>query len=255
MNRMTSLAVVIIAAILMPLLASADQVTYDPLTSNIIYASGEAEIIVPVNGFKISFNFELDKASFKEANDGATKIIEEITAAVKSLGLNNIEVIKGWDIVRQAKISLSAKGRKIANRIQVQVIDYPEGKLHELIATIIDKSLAVSPLVALNEVQVFVSADMELKKKDEVTAQAIKALEANATRTATTLGRKIVAPKRIFVNEEDIFGKNIVKDEPEYLAAYATKRFISIQKSFRVEAQIVDKMSMLVKVYGIYQIE
>ncbi len=124
-----------------------------------------------------------------------------------------------------------------------------------MIATIIDKGLAVSPLVALNDVQVFVSSDLELKKKAEVSAQALKVLESNAIRTATTLGRKIVAPKRIFVNEEDIFGKNMVKDEPQYLDYSATKRFISIQQSFRVEAQIVDKMSMLVKVYGIYQIE
>ncbi|MDD5194636.1 MAG: SIMPL domain-containing protein [Candidatus Omnitrophica bacterium] len=237
----------------------AQDVHFDPLARNIIFVEGEAEITVPVNGFKLTFNFDIDKPSFGEASQESTRIINAISAQIKGLGLANVEIIKGWDILRQARISIGAKGRKISNTVTIQSINYPEGKLHGLIANIIDRSLAVDPAVALESISVFVSEDVENKKNEEAVTGALKALQSNAVRTAEALGRKLSAPKRIFVTNRQIYdsSNDYAREESQYdyKKSRALSSFVSIKKSFRVETQVVDNIRIKATVTGMYEIE
>lgn len=102
---------VIIAMILFvgvgPILA--EEAHFDPLERNLIFIEGDATITVPVNGFRLTFGFDVDKGSFAEANRESTRIIDQISANVKGLGLSNVEIIKGWDVLRQARISFGQK--------------------------------------------------------------------------------------------------------------------------------------------------
>lgn len=238
----------------------AEETHYDPMARNLIFVEGKAETTIPVNGFSLTFGFDIEKGSFADASSYSNGIVDRISAGVKALNLTSIEIIKGWDIVKRAKISIGAKGKKISNVLTVRVLDYPQGKLHELIAAIIDKSLAVDPAIALENIKVFVSEDIENKKKEELVDEALKALKSNASRAAEAVGRKLSAPKRIYISSE----QDVYKSEESYDRLYPSyempasppiKRAISIQKSFNVSAEIVDHMKMSATVFGVYEIE
>lgn len=236
----------------------AEETHFDPFARNFIFVEGESEITVAVNGFRLTFGFDIDKASFSEASHESARIINAINAEVKNLGLSNVEIIKGWDILRQAKISIGAKGRKISNKVTIQVINYPQGKLHELIAKIIDTSLAVDPAVALENIDVFISEEVENKKKEEVVTGALKALQSNAVRAAEAVGKKLSAPKRIFITNQEIYDLSEAYEKDRYYKEerkMALSSLVSIQKSFKVEAQIVDNMKLKAKVAGIYEVD
>lgn len=241
--------------------AWAEETRYDPMERNLIFIEGEATITVPANGFRLTFGFDVDKGSFVEANKESTRIIDAISGHVKGLGLSNVEVIKGWDVLRQAKISFGQKGRKLFNKLTIEVTNYPEGKLHELISKIVDMGLSVSDLVSLEDASVFVTDDVESKKKEEVLGLALKALQSNAVRAAEAVNKKISAPKRIFVTNEQQVGEYKHRYAMSYDSAYEKSakmelnQFVNIQKSFRVNAQIVDQIKLSAKVAGIYQIE
>jgi len=239
----------------------AEEAHYDPMQRDLIFIEGEATINVPANGFRLTFGFDVDKGSFVEANRESTRIIDAISGNVKSLGLSNVEIVKGWDVLRQAKISFGQKGRKLFNKLTIEVTNYPEGKLHELISKIVDMSLSVSDLVSLEDASVFVTDDVESKKKEEVLGLALKALQSNAIRAAEALNKKISAPKRIFVTNEQQVGEFKHRYAETYDKAYEKSmkmelnQIVNIQKSFRVNAQIVDQVKLSAKVAGIYQVE
>ncbi|MEI8176174.1 MAG: hypothetical protein WCG78_04845, partial [Candidatus Omnitrophota bacterium] len=167
--------------------------------------------------------------------------------------------VKGWDVMRQAKISFGSKGRKLFNRVTVEAVNFPEGKLHELIATIVDMSLSVSDLVSLENASVFVTDDVESKKKEEVLALALKALGSNATKSAEALNRKIIAAKRVFVTNEHRVGATMDMMDAGIACEKSMRQelssVINVQKSFRVDAQIVDQIKLTAKVAGVYQVE
>lgn len=229
---------------------------FDPMERNLIFVEGEAEITIPINGFSLTFAFDIDKSSFDEASQESARIIDKISAQAKALGLSDVEIIKGWDVVKQAKISFASKGRKISNRLSVRVLNFPAGQLHELIAKMIDQSLSADGSVALEEVNIFISEELENQKKEEVSTKALKALDSNAARIASALGRKLIAPKRVFVtSEEEIYRDESLHEAKYYDQSLLSRSPISIQKSFKVEAQIVDHMKLSAKVSGIYQID
>lgn len=236
--------------------AVAEECDYDPLERNLIFVEGEAEITVPVDGFSLAFSFDVDRAAFGDASKESNKIADKIAAQIKELGLSNVEIIKGWDIVKQAKISIGAKGRRLSNRLVVRVLDYPQGKFHDLIAEAIDRTIAVDSSIALEDVSILISEAKENKKKEEVLVEALKALQSNAKSAAQALGRVLSQPKRIYISSEQGTYKSEEslyqsRGDREYLA----KSFASIQKSFRVKSEIVDNVKLTAKVHGIYQLE
>lgn len=238
----------------------AQEVHYDPLARNLIFVEGEAELTVPINAVDLEFGFDIDKSSFVEAEQESARIIEQITMNAASLKLGHVELLKGWDLVKQAKISLSTKGRKISNRLTLRITDFPEEKLHELIAAVIEKTLSVSGSIQLENVRVFVSEEIENQKKEEVVTEALKTLQSNALRAAQTLNRTLSAPKRVFVTseaavaakEEDRFYDYSSGLQEGFLSR--SKSPVSYQKSFKVQAQIVDHLKISAKVSGIYEL-
>src|SRR5436190_787823 len=101
--------------------AQATEQTYDPLARNLIYVEGRGELIVPITSFKLRFSFNKEKGSFDEASMISDSVIAQITQQLKKNGIANMEVIKGWDVVRQAGIALGAKGKNISNQVMIQV--------------------------------------------------------------------------------------------------------------------------------------
>lgn len=248
------LAVMVFAAA-----ASAEETCqqYDPLKRNLIFVEGEAEITVPVDGFSLMFDFDIEKAAFKEASTASNQIVDSISDNIKGMGLSNVEIIKGWDIVKQGKIAIGDKGRKISNRLVVRVFGYPKGELHDTIAEIIDKSLAVDKAITLKSIEVLISDDVENKKKEEVLSAALKALQSNAKCAADALGAKLTGTKRVFItNEEEVYKLEGQSWDARYAPEQVlSKSVVSIQKSFRVNAEIVDNIKFIARVSGIYEVE
>ena len=253
MNR--PLMIVLSIAILLCKSAYAEELQYDPLARNLINAEGESKVSVPVNAFDVSFDFDVEKGSFTEARNDSDRIIKAIDASLKDLGLKNVEMIKGWDIVRQARISLGTKGRKLSNTLVIRVKDFPEGKLQELIASVIDKSLLADGAVALTNIKVYVTEEVENAKKEEVTAQALKELDSKARKTAESLGHKVIGVKRLYSSTNGQAPAENRAYEMDNYARLSAASFISVQKSFNVTTQIADHVEIRASVSGTYQID
>ncbi len=227
---------------------------YDPLKRNLLYVSGEAKFTVPINQFALTFGFDQEKGSFAETQAASQRIIDGISSRVKSLGLSEVEVVKGWDVVKQARISLGSKGRKISTRLVVKVRNFPAGKMHELISQVIDNSLTVDGSVALEDVQVSLSEELEARKNEEAVQEALKKLQQNAKNAAASLGRNLAAPKSITISSG---GEPVpMKQRQVYGDAMMMERsFVSVQKSFNVESEIVDHVRISARVDGTYELE
>ena len=227
---------------------------FDPFERNLIFVEGESQIYIPINEFSLRFGFDIDKPTFEEASRVSSAIINEIDSRIKKIELTHVELIKGWDLVKQARIAIGSKGRKISNQLTVKVVNFPEGKLHELIAKIIDSTVSVEGSITLEDVKVSVSEELENKKKGEVMEQALKALQENANQTAQALGKGHLVPKRVYLSNQQSMGA-----EAEYAmydrAAVASMMKISLQKSFNVQAEIVDHVKLTAKVSGVYQMD
>lgn len=224
----------------------------DPLKRNLIFVEGKSSIVVPVDGFKVRFGFDVEKSAFSEASERSNQIVAEIEKNVKGLGLSNIEIIKGWDLLKQAKISFGSKGKEISNKLTVTVKNYPKGQLHEMMAKTIDAGLVVDGSIVVEDIGVFISEKVENTEKEKVVEEALKALESNAMRTANALGRKVLARKRIYVTSEKIADESIAFEKGFYRNSYAK---VAIRKSFKVNAEVVDHIRISATVTGIYEID
>jgi len=233
----------------------------DPLRRNLIFVEGESDKEFAVNMFRLSFGFDIQKASFSETNTQSEQIAKRIEASVKGLGLSGVKIIKGWDIIKQAKISVGATGSKLSNQLIIEVRDFPEGKMQELIAKIIDLSLAIDKEVFLEKVESGVTEDVEDKCKEEVLTEALKQLKINADSTAGTQGKKVTAVKRVFVITDQQAAAEVNQYgydsyEPRAKSPMMLSRsFVSVQKGFNVSSNITDHVKVYSKVAGVYEID
>lgn len=256
-------AILFVALMLVSFVVFAQEPNHDPMARNLIFVEGVSELTVPVNGFSLTLDFDLEKASFNEAHQRAQGIIAAIQSMTSKLGLKEVEIIKGWDLVRQYKISFGSKGKKISNRLIIKVKNFPEGKLHDMLASMIDQSLAVDEAISLVDVNVFLTDELENMKKEEVVQEALKNLHSNAGKAAQAVQRTMSMPKRVFVTSEASvqeqedssranygYGSEVLAEQ-----AFASRKIISVQKSFKVQSQVTDQIKMIAKVAGIYQID
>jgi hypothetical protein len=209
--------------------------------------------------------FDVDRASFGDAGAVSDEIAFRMEREIKSLGLQNVEVIKGWDIVKQKMIAFGEKGRKVSNKLVVRVYDCPLEKLHRVIADAMDKCLAVDKSVIIEEISVILKDEVENEKKQEASIRAVAAMDKNASRVAETLGKKISAPKRIFFSNDKQalqsrndfmgYGEDCRSKQNYAVEAELSRSVVSIQKSFKVKSEIVDHIKIKSRVSGIYEIE
>ncbi|MFH2138777.1 MAG: SIMPL domain-containing protein [Candidatus Omnitrophota bacterium] len=233
--------------------AENESILADPLKRNLIFVEGTSEIIIPVNNFEIKFGFDIQKGSFNEASQESNRIFDAIEKEIKTLGLSDVEVIKGWDLLRQAKISFGSKGKTISTKVTIRVKNCPQGKLHTMIAQVIDKALAIDSAIVLENINVFIDDKTEQEKKQEVTENALKKLNSNATRIANSLEKKITSPKRVYITSGESLADKL--EEKEALYDYSSmQKCITIRKSFKVDAEIVDYMKISATVTGIFEI-
>jgi len=239
--------------------AQGQMIEYDPLKRNLLFVEGESEKEFPVNIFKLKIGFDIQKGNFSEANAYSSQITDTINASIKTLGLTDVKIIKGWDVVKQAKLSIGASGSKLSNQLIIEVRDFPAGRLQELIMKIIDRCLVADKEVFLEGVEVGITEDVEDKDKEEVLMDALKRLKANAEKAAQTQGKKIVAAKRVFVlseqgyialKEVDSYDQSLVTDEKAM-----NRSCLSVQKGFSVRSNVTDHIKISAKVAGIYEID
>ena len=179
-----------------------------------------------------------------------------IESHTREMGLTDIEIIRGWDLLRQAKISVGSKARKIGNRVTLKVKKFPEGKMQEMITRLIDKTMAIDGSIVLDQIDVFVSDEVQNQKKSEVVQTALKNLQVNARQTAEALGRKTALPKRVFVSDDEEVQESLGDPRGWYSdGKTSVKQFFSIQKSFKVNTEIADTMVFHAHVTGVYEIE
>lgn len=239
-------------------IAQSNLVEYDPLKRNLLFVEGDAEKEFPVNIFRLRFGFDIQKGNFSDADSSSRQIIDRITASVQKLGLTNVNIIKGWDVVKQGKISIGASGSKLSNQLIVEVRDFPADKMQESITRIIDSSLAVGKEVFLEGVEVNITKEVEDVYKEEVLMQALKSLKANAEKAAETQGKRIMAAKRIFVLNSQEAVNAATQDmcyETPRTASVMRQSYISVQKGFTVRSNITDHLKISSRVSGIYEIE
>ncbi len=232
--------------------------TFDPLKRNLIFVDGQAEVTVPVNGFSLTFHFDVNKGSFDEGRQESQKVIDNIKLSLDQLGIKDYELIQGWDMVRQAKISLSSKGRKITNNVIVKVKNFLRGQLYSQVAALIDRIITANDSMELVEINVFVTEEIEQKAKQDALAKAVQNLDRNAAQIAQASGRKITGVKRIYTAQSGGIDRGQMyqgmvefREERDFLA----KSIISVQKSFKVPAEITDSFKFTASVSGIYQVE
>lgn len=229
---------------------------YDPMARNLVYLQGDAELAVPVDGFELKFSWEVDKESFDKGREVTAQTIEKIRKNVTALGTAKVEIIHGWDVVRQARISFGAKGRKLTNAVSVRVTGFPEGKLYEWITKIIDSTLAADSNIELQDLEVFLSGAKEQAARREVTAQAVKNLKDNAATSIGALGKSVTGPKQIFVSGEAPVPMGRAAGyggDGMYQEKIALRSAVNIQKSFKVQAQIADQIKLNARVTGVYE--
>lgn len=230
--------------------------TYDPLSRNLIVAEGESRVTVPVNAFDAVFDFDVEKATFADAQKESERIASIIEVNTKDLGLQNVEVLKGWDLIRQGRISFTSKAKKLSNVVTVRVTDFPKGKLHEFIAAITDRALSADGAVALKNIRVYLTETVENERRIEASNQALKALQVNADRMAGSLGRKVKAVKRVYPS---VMQARAAMEDKYKMESYGVmsemQSVVSIQKSFKVESEVTDHLEISAAVSGLYEIE
>lgn len=235
----------------------------DPLKHQLIVAEGEADLAVAVNQFKISFDFDVERATFDEARMYSKRVIERMGMVLKELNIPQTKIVEGWDLIKESKISFGTKGRRLSNSVTLTVDDVPAGKLHEYLSKTIDAVLAVDAAIVLDQIDVDITDSLERAKKQEVLGKAVSALETNASKIAQSLGRKILAPKRVFASS----GESLqAADKPAaYSSSYSSSSYYSeagishkkplFRKGFRVRGQVVDHIYLTANVVGVYEIE
>lgn len=234
-----------------PMVRAAD---VDPMAHNLIYIDGQAEVVVPIDRFELTFSFDRNRGSFDEASTTSNNIIEQAVQNLKKTGAKDIEVIKGWDLIRQAGISLGSKGRNISNKVILRVNNVPSGQLQTLIAKSIDMLVATDASIILEKVDVAVNEDIQAKMKQQATLKALADLKAKAESMAQALGRPLGAPKRIFIedNPSPYAAQEMMYDAA---ATAAPRSLVTFQKSFKVDSEVADHIRINVRVNGVYEIQ
>jgi uncharacterized protein YggE len=234
---------------------AAESLSYDPLARNLIYVDGQAKVTAQVDSFDIAFDFDVARGSYDEGRKEAEEFAIKTENALKDLQFKQIEVIRGWDLIRQDRISLTSKAKQISNILRIRVVGFPTGKLHESISKVIDRTLAVNGAIGLRSVSVDLSPEAETKANDEALAKAVAALETKAKLVAEGLGSKVVAAKQIFIsnNQQAPMARGMLMES--YAQASYFKSPVTIQKNFRVDTQVPDSVDIATTVNGVYEIQ
>ena len=225
---------------------------------NLIYVEGQAKNAVEVNAFHVNLDFDLEKGSFDETRQSSQKVVDKIKANVDALGFKSVQYIQGWDLLRQAGISLSSKGKKVSNRLTIEVADFPQGRLFDAMAKVVDAGIGADPAVTVTSVNVFLTDDLESKTRQQSLKEALSDLNQNAVQAAGALGRTIQSPKQIFTtNEQNLEqGQEGLRDVHSWSSFSDSKMkgIVSFQKSFKVDAQISEQINVVARVAGYFEL-
>ena len=220
----------------------------------LIYVQGSASRSVPVDGVRLLFTFSVEKGTFAEARSAGQEIIEAIRKSLADLKGPTVSFIQGWDLLKQAKISLNTKGRRVDHNVVVELEAVPAGRLHELVAQVIDRSLAVGGKLELRRIDVYLTKAKEQEMRAALFQEATQHTVQEAQGIAKAAGVQPVGPRYLFATSEVASHTDL----QEQVYGTAGQQFLSsivVRKSFKVEADVPDQLELSVSVVGAFEIQ
>ena len=234
----------------------AQEETHAKKQPKLVFAQGEAKQTVAVDGVRLFFKFPTEKGSFVEAGKDGQAVIDAIRGRLTNLGGAVLSTTHGWDLLKQAKISFSTKGRRIDHDLVVELTQVPSGQLHALVAKVIDESLQASDKLELERIEVFLTDVKEAEVRLALLAEASKDAKARAEQAVSATGVELSGPYYLWTTSEtgspmeQDSGSGFYKSKRMALAA----EFVSVQKSFKVSADVPDQLELKVSISGAFEI-
>jgi uncharacterized protein YggE len=216
----------------------------------LLSVSGEASEIVPVDGVRISFGFSTEKGSFQDSGAAGEEEARKLRDAVASINGVKVKAVHGWDLLRQAKISIGDRGRRIDHHVALEIEGIAEGKLHTVVAQAIDRSLPVAKDVTVESVQAYLTKDRERELRAKLKAQAVKRAGEKARALAEAAGVKLSAPQQVI-------GDSVEGGVEPMMARGRMALFSSMEwrKGFNVSTEVPDSMEVTESVGVLFQIQ
>lgn len=222
----------------------------------LIYAQGEASRSIPVDGVRLLFRFPIERGSFEEAGHSGQSVVETIRKQLASLEGAKISIVHGWDLLKQALISWGTKGKRIDHNFAVELEEIASGKLHELVAQVIDRSLQTNDKLELERIEVYLTDSTEQKAQAALYQEAAQVALANAQGIAGATGAQLVGPRYLFATS-GVESQTAPRDS-DYLSEAIEKkmyRSIEVRKSFKVRGDVSDHLDLSVNVVGVFEIQ
>ncbi|MCD4780293.1 MAG: SIMPL domain-containing protein [Candidatus Omnitrophica bacterium] len=236
----------------------AQQVPANQSEKDIVIVSGHASKMVNVDAFRLDFVFDVDRGSFGAAVAASEDIVSKIEGKLKEIQGDSYRVIKGWDLLKQKKISVNSKSRKISNKISIDVDQVKLGELLSQIGRIVDAVIQVNSKISLESMKVYVSDYKRQRIQKELVAQAVGDMQALAAITATKSDRKIkqlirvvYLPGNLELEQHDGYPFR----EPFRASTINVWASFSERKSFNVEAEVSDQIEMSTRIMGYYEMD
>jgi uncharacterized protein YggE len=216
----------------------------------LVHVQGTAERDVPVDGVRLLFSYATERGTFGQAGEDGQAIVAAIRKSVGDLDGPTLTVHYGWDLLRQAKISLSTKGRRIDHSLALELEGVAPGQLHNLVSHVIDRSLEASDKLELEQIEVYLTDAKEQEVRTALFADAAKQALTHAQAMVGATGAQIAGPRYLYSTDQMVpFAQ---ADSAREMMMTAGP--IAVRKSFNVRAEVADHLTVGVTVLGAFEI-
>ena len=220
----------------------------------VICTQGEATRSIPVDGVRLFFRFPVEKGSFDDARRSGDELVAKIRSGLGALPVEKTEIIHSWDLVRQAVLSWGTKGKRIDHNFAVELEGIPAGKLHEIVAQVVDRSLPVYDKLELERIEVYLREPTEQAARGSLYREAAKVALANAKGVAEASDVRLVGPRAFFTNSNVA---SLTEANVRYKSGLLSEAASSfdVRKSFKVRGDVPAELDLSVSVVGVFEIE
>lgn len=223
----------------------------------LIYTQGKATRAVPVDGVRLIFKFPVEGGSFEAAGQAGRTLVEGIRQRLGSLEGAKLSVVHSWDLVRQATISWGTKGKRIDHNFAVELEGIAPGRLHALVAQVIDQALQAHDKVELERIEVYLTEAAEAAARAALHQEAAKTALASAQGIAAASGAQMIGPRYLAAGSE-LSSPTAAGPSGYFSSERLMKQSLSemeIRKSFRVRGDVPDQLDLSASVVGAYEIQ
>jgi uncharacterized protein YggE len=223
----------------------------------LITTQGAAKRAVPVDKVRILLSFVTERGTFGEAGKEGIELVEALQKRLANVEGPTLVSVYGWDLLKQAKISLTTKGRRIDHNLAIELEGIPPGRLHDLVGRVIDQALEVGGRAQLEvqSIEVDLSDAVEQQVRAELMAKASELALAQAKGMAEAAGAQIAGPRYLFANPEYQPMMDMGAEGGFAMMAQRAMPGVAVRKSFRVQAEVPDTLELSVSVVGVFELQ